>query len=69
MANQLPMFKLLNPQATQTPVQPQQQVVQQQSPQSGTDVMNQAATTAIQQGVHDNNVDNVMKQVAMMVKK
>lgn len=64
MANQLPMFKLLNPQATQTPVQPQQQVVQQQSPQSGTDVMNQAATTAIQQGVHDNNVDNVMKQVA-----
>lgn len=64
MANQLPMFKLLNPQATQTPVQLQQQVVQQQSPQSGTDVMNQAATTAIQQGVHDNNVDNVMKQVA-----
>ena len=64
MANQLPMFKLLNPQATQPPVQPQQQVVQQQSPQSGTDVMNQAANTAIQQGVHDNNVDNVMKQVA-----
>lgn len=64
MANQLPMFKLLNPQATQPSVQPQQQVVQQQSPQSGTDVMNQAATTAIQQGVHDNNVDNVMKQVA-----
>lgn len=64
MANQLPMFKLLNPQATQTSAQPQQQVVQQQSPQSGTDVMNQAATTAIQQGVHDNNVDNVMKQVA-----
>lgn len=63
MANQLPMFKLLNPQATQTSVQPQQQVVQQQSPQSGTDVMNQAANTAIQQGVHDNNVDNVMKQV------
>lgn len=64
MTNQLPMFKLLNPQATQTSAQPQQQVVQQQSPQSGTDVMNQAATTAIQQGVHDNNVDNVMKQVA-----
>ncbi|MDY5329617.1 MAG: hypothetical protein SPG66_02070 [Anaerovibrio sp.] len=64
MANQLPMFKLLNPQATQPSVQPQQQVVQQQIPQSGTDIMNQAATTAIQQGVHDNNVDNVMKQVA-----
>lgn len=64
MTNQLPMFKLLNPQATQTSAQPQQQVVQQQSHQSGTDVMNQAATTAIQQGVHDNNVDNVMKQVA-----
>ena len=63
MANQLPMFKLLNPQATQPSVQPQQQVVQQQIPQSGTDIMNQAATTAIQQGVHDNNVDNVMKQV------
>ena len=64
MANQLPMFKLLNPQATQPSVQPQQQVVQQKIPQSGTDIMNQAATTAIQQGVHDNNVDNVMKQVA-----
>ena len=64
MANQLPMFKLLNPQATQPSVQPQQQVLQQQIPQSGTDIMNQAATTAIQQGVHDNNVDNVMKQVA-----
>lgn len=64
MANQLPMFKLLNPQATQPSVQPQQQVVQQQISQSGTDIMNQAATTAIQQGVHDNNVDNVMKQVA-----
>lgn len=64
MANQLPMFKLLNPQATQPSVQPQQQVVQQQIPQSGTDIMNRAATTAIQQGVHDNNVDNVMKQVA-----
>lgn len=64
MANQLPMFKLLNPQATQPSVQPQQQVVQQQIPKSGTDIMNQAATTAIQQGVHDNNVDNVMKQVA-----
>ena len=64
MANKLPMFKLLNPQATQPSVQPQQQVVQQQIPQSGTDIMNQAATTAIQQGVHDNNVDNVMKQVA-----
>lgn len=64
MSNQLPMFKLLNPQATQPSVQPQQQVVQQQIPQSGTDIMNQAATTAIQQGVHDNNVDNVMKQVA-----
>lgn len=64
MANQLSMFKLLNPQATQPSVQPQQQVVQQQIPKSGTDIMNQAATTAIQQGVHDNNVDNVMKQVA-----
>lgn len=64
MANQLPMFKLLNPHATQPSIQPQQQVVQQQIPQSGTDIMNQAATTAIQQGVHDNNVDNVMKQVA-----
>lgn len=53
MANQLPMFKLLTPQQT-TP----------QAPQSGTDTMNQAANQAIQQGVHDNNVNNVMKQVA-----
>lgn len=51
MANQLPMFNLLTPQSQQTS-------------QDGTATMNQAANQAIQQGVHDNNVNNVIKQVA-----
>lgn len=49
-------IKILNPLAT---VQ-----AQQSAPQSGTDVVNQASSQAIQQGLHDNSVQNVRQSIA-----
>lgn len=49
-------IKILNPLATAQ--------TQQSAPQSGTEVVNQASNQAIQQGLHDNNVQNVRQSIA-----